>query len=172
MYRNTNVSNWKIKWEKRFYFERLSQLANIGPQDAPKTSPKDPIWPSRGRPTVTSWGRPNLTFKGHPWEVDLGLPRDVLRTSPRRPSEHSNLDVPIFVNFYFRTYSIDQIYLKSFQHSRCIENPVKLLRWSIFRKTFSPLTIFVKELHRKSSNGFLIRLWYCLVMLFDMLIGW
>ena len=38
--------------------------------------------------------------------------------------------------------------------------------------TLRPLTIFVKELHRRSSTGFLIRLWNCLVMLFGMLIGW
>ena len=37
-------------------------------------------------------------------------------------------------NFSFRTYSVDQIYLKIFQYSRCIENRVKLLRWSIFCK--------------------------------------
>ena len=30
----------------------------------------------------------------------------------------------------------------------------------------------MKELHRRSSAGFSIRLWYCLVMLFGMLIGW
>ena len=38
--------------------------ANIGPQDVPRTSPKDPIWPCLGRL--------NLTFKGRPWEVDSG----------------------------------------------------------------------------------------------------
>ena len=56
--------------------------ANIGPQDVPRTSLKDPILPSRrrldltsqGRPNLTSWGRPNLTFKGRLWEVDLGRP--------------------------------------------------------------------------------------------------
>ena len=39
-----------------------------------------------------------------------------------------------FFNNSLRTYSIDQIYLKAFQHSRCIENPVKLLRQSTFCK--------------------------------------
>ena len=33
-------------------------------------------------------------------------------------------------NFSFRNF--DQTYLKAFQHSGCIENPVKLPRWSIF----------------------------------------
>ena len=74
------------------------QPANVGPQDVlrtspsnvPRTSPKDPICPSwgrpylmfRGRPNLTSWGRPemksrgrlNLTFKGRPWKVDSGRP--------------------------------------------------------------------------------------------------
>ena len=137
-----------------------TQPANIGPQNVLRTCPsnvprtclKDPIWQSWGRPDLTSqgrpnleswgrpelkfWGRPNLTFKRRPWEVNSGpLPQDVLRTSPRRPSEYSNLDIPkIFFNFSFRTNSLDHIYLKAFQHSRCIENAVKLLRWSIFYK--------------------------------------
>ena len=88
--------------------EDHSQPANIGPHDllgtspskVPRTSPKDPIGPSRGRLNLTSrgrrnltcWGRPemtsrgrlNLTFKGCPWEVDSGRldsgsPQDVLR---------------------------------------------------------------------------------------------
>ena len=32
----------------------------------------------------------------------------------------------IFFNFSFRTYLIDQTYLKALQYSRCIENPLKL----------------------------------------------
>ena len=106
----------------------LTQPANIGPQDVPRTtpsnvlrtSPKDPIWPSQGHldltsgrhPELMSWGRPeitsrgrcNLTFKGRPWEVDSGHPQDVLRTSPRRPSNHAlgkiwvhQLNVPKFI---------------------------------------------------------------------------
>ena len=95
------------------YFFQRTQLAtqptNIGPQDVlrtspsnfPRTSPKDPIWLSQGRPNLTSrgrhnltsWGRLNLTFKGRSWEVDLGLPQDVLSTFPRGPWEYSNLDV-------------------------------------------------------------------------------
>ena len=68
----------------------ISQPANIGPLDVPRTSPynvprtspKGPIWPSRGRPDLTSGGRPNLTsrgrlnltFKWRSWEVDSGRP--------------------------------------------------------------------------------------------------
>ena len=59
---------------------------------------------SRGRPNLTSKGRPEMTFrrcpnpmfKGRPWEVDSGRLQDVLRTSPRGPSQYSNLDVPTF----------------------------------------------------------------------------
>ena len=95
---------------------------------------------SSGRPDLTSRGRPNLASKGHPWEVDSGHPQDVLGKSY---NGHSNLldDVgssvgfpQISLCFSFETYSIDQIYLKAIQHSRCIWNPVKLLRWSFFCK--------------------------------------
>ena len=79
-----------------------------------------------GRPNLSSRGRRNLMFKGRPWEVYLGRPQDVLSMSPRGTSGYSNWDVSIFS---FRTYSIGQIYLKAFQHSRCIENPLKRLRW-------------------------------------------
>ena len=100
-----------------------------------------PIW-RPGNVPLTSWERhetnsrrrPNLTFKGCPWEVDSGRAQDVVRTSPRRPSEYSNLVSHFFKTVSFRTYSIDQIYLKAFQHTRCIEDPVKLLRWGIFWK--------------------------------------
>ena len=136
---NINLSNQSKS------FPRMS------PWNVTRTSPKDPIWPSRGGADLTSWGRlnltfwgrpemmskgcPNLTFQGHPWEVDSRCPQDVLRTFPRGSSVYSNLDVPtVFFNFFFRTYSIDQIYLKAFQRSRCINNAVKLLRWSIFCK--------------------------------------
>ena len=134
----------------------ITQSANIVPEDVPRasssnfprTSPKDPVWPfwwcpnltSLGCPHLKSWGRPgmksrgrrNLTFKGRSWEVDLGRPQDVFKTSPRGSSKHPQTSDPkISFNFSLRTYSIDQIYLKAFQHSRCIENPVKLLRLSI-----------------------------------------
>ena len=91
------------------------QPANVGPQDVPRTSPsnvprtspKDSIWPSRGRLNLTSWGRPeitsrghpNMTFKGRPWEVDSGRSQNVLRTSPRGPSDAQTLMPQIFFNF-------------------------------------------------------------------------
>ena len=55
-----------------------------------------PIWRPRGSPEMTSTGCFYLAFKGRPWEVDLGSPQEVLRTSPRGPSEYSKFDVPNF----------------------------------------------------------------------------
>ena len=132
---------------KQQLYCKYSQLANTCPQGVPRTFPfkvpmtslKDPISPfqvglnlmPRGSPSLTSRERPNLTFKGRPWEVDLGRSQDV----PQRTYRVLKLKCPkICLTFSFRTYSIDQIYLKVFQHSRCIENPVKLLRWNIFCK--------------------------------------
>ena len=119
----------------------LFQPENIDPQDVPRTShsnlhrmsPKDSIRPSRECPDRTSWGRPemtsrglsNLMFKGRPQEVDSGRPQDFLRSSPGRSSKYSHLDVPKFLLTFLSE-------LIAFQHSRCTENPVKLLRWSIF----------------------------------------
>ena len=105
----------------------ITLLANIGPCDFPGTSTsnvprafsKDPIWLSQGRldlksrgsPNLTSWGslkmtsrgHPDLTLKGCPLEVSSGSPQDVVRTI-----------FFFFFDFSFRTYSIDQIYLKAF----------------------------------------------------------
>ena len=86
---------------------------------------------SRGRPNLLSRGGPNLMSKRRSCEVDSRRPQDVLSMSPKGTSEYSNLDISIFS---FRTYSIDQIYLKVFQHSRFIENLKILLRSSIFSK--------------------------------------
>ena len=108
------------RFQTLIYFYVLSilyrvptQPANIGPQDVLRTSPSNvpgrslkilfdrpgdvPIW----RPNLTSWRRPemtsrrrlNPTFKERPWQVELGRPQDILRTSPRGSWEYSNLDV-------------------------------------------------------------------------------
>ena len=100
---------------KRFNkkISKITQPTNIGPQDVPKTSPsnisraspKDHIWPFRGRPNlifcgrseITSRGGPNRTFKGCPWKVNSRPPQDVHRTPTRVPAEHSNLDVHFFL---------------------------------------------------------------------------
>ena len=65
-------------------------------------------------------------------------PQDVAQKTFKvrlRNNVGSSVGCPwISLYFSFGTYSIDQMYLKAIQHSRCIENPVKLLRWSIFCK--------------------------------------
>ena len=123
----------------------ITQLANIGPCDVPRSSPsnvpwtfpKDPIWPSRGRQIryvpeeVRIWLRGEV-LKWHPGDVLIWRSRDVpgrlIREALRTLSQQ------FFFDFFFRTYMIDQIYLKAFQHSRCIENLVELAKWSIFWK--------------------------------------
>ena len=108
----TEIISDKIQNCEEMNEQKASQQANIGSQDVPTTSSKDPIWLSRGRPYLTSWGRlyltssgrpemtsrgrPDLTFKRRPSEGDLGRPQDVFRMFPRGPLEYSNLDVPIF----------------------------------------------------------------------------
>ena len=90
------------------------------PGDVLGWSPGDVvIWRSRDAPGRLIWDVPR-TFSRRPLED--------LRSTPklRHPK--------ISFNFSLRTYSIDQIYLKACQHSRCIENPVKLLRLSISRE--------------------------------------
>ena len=75
-----------------------------------RTSPKDPIWPSRGCHNLTLWGHPestsrgsaNLTLKRRPREADSRRLQDVLRTSPRGSSEYSNLDVAAFFRTFFQ----------------------------------------------------------------------
>ena len=110
-------SLYEQNYHKKILIILITQPANFGPQDVPRTStsnvprtsPIDPIWPywgrpdltSRGRPNLTSWGRPemtsrgrlNLMFKRRPLKVDSGRPQDVLITSPGGPWEYSNLDV-------------------------------------------------------------------------------
>ena len=86
----------------------MSQLANIGPQDVPRMSPSNSFRTSPTDPISTvpgmsrSRGRPNLTFKGCPWEVHSGLRQEILGTSPRGPSEYSNLDVQNFFYFFIQ----------------------------------------------------------------------
>ena len=48
----------------------------------------------------------------------------------------------IFFFFFFRIYSTEQIYLKAFQHSGCIKNPVKCLKQSIFSCDFLAVNDF------------------------------
>ena len=103
-----------------------SHPANIGPQDVPRTSPSNV---------------PRTSLKILFWR-SRDVPGRLIRDVPRTFSGLPLKDLPSaqtwmfqhFFKLFFQTYSIDQIYLKAFQYSRCIENPVKLLRWSMFCK--------------------------------------
>ena len=147
-------------YEVPLFCRKLTKPANIGPQDVPstspsnipRTSPKDPIWPSRGRPDLTpenvpiwcpgdvlKWRAGDVLICRSGYWTSRRLIRDIPRTFSGCPLEDfQSTQTWMSQNFFFfsfRTYSIDQIYLTPFQHSRCIENPVKRLRWSIFCKS-------------------------------------
>ena len=119
-----------------------SHPANIGPQDVPRTSPSNVPRTS----LKILFDRPGDVLKWRPGDVLIWRSRDVpgrlIRDVPRTFSGLPLKDLPSaqtwmfqhFFKLFFQTYSIDQIYLKAFQYSRCIENPVKLLRWSMFCK--------------------------------------
>ena len=85
---------------------------------------------------VAIW-RPGDVLKWRPWDVLIWRSRDVpgrlIRDVPRTFSEHSNLDAQNIFQLFFQNL-FDWPNLKVFKHSKCIENPVKLQRWSIFCK--------------------------------------
>ena len=145
-----------------FFYLTHTQLAIIGPQDVSRTYPPTSrrrslkiLFDRLG--DVLIWSSGDVLI-WRPWDVLKWRPGDVLiwcsRNVPGRSIrdvpwtfsgrsiedsnlEYSNFDVPaffFFFNFSSRTFSINQIYLKSFQHSRCIENQVKLLRRRSFCK--------------------------------------
>ena len=80
-----------------FYFQTIHFIL----PSSKSCFPAGKYW-SPGRPDLTFWGRPNLTFKGRPWEVDSRRPLEDLEGTQTWMSK-------IFLNFSFRTYSIDQI---------------------------------------------------------------
>ena len=103
----------QISWT---FVSTFTQPENNGPQDVPRTSPSNiprtslkilfdrprnvPIWRPGDVPIwhprdVLKWRLGDVLIQ-RLWQVDWRRPQDVLRTSPRRPSEYSNLDVPAF----------------------------------------------------------------------------
>ena len=74
-------------------------VLKTSPSNVPKTSLKDPIWPSQVCPDLTPWGHPNLTSSDilkrrpedvlvwHSSDVPGRLIRDVTRTFSGRPLE-------------------------------------------------------------------------------------
>ena len=111
-------------------YKRITQPANIGPQDVPRTSPfsvprsspKDPIWPS-GNVTISRLGDVQIWRRG---DVLIWRSRDVpgmlIRDVPKTFSGRSLEDLGstqtcmsnFFFNFSFWTYSIDLILKKHF----------------------------------------------------------
>ena len=83
---------------------------------------------SRGRSPPTSPGRLLKILFDRPGDVLIWHSRDLLRTFSGRPLEDLQSTqirmYQIFFNFSFRTYSTDQIYLKAFQHSICIDGAI------------------------------------------------
>ena len=119
-------------------YKRITQPANIGPQDVPKTSPynvprtspKDPIWPSGDVPIwrlgdVPIWC-PGDVLKWRPGDVLIWRSRDIpgrlIRDVPKTFSGRRLEDLEstetcmskFFLNFSFWTYSIDLILIKHF----------------------------------------------------------
>ena len=101
-----------------------------------------PIWRPREVLTWRPWIVLNWRLRDvliwRSMDVPARLIRDVSKLFSGRPLEDlQSIWTWMFLLFFncsFRTYSIDQIYLKAFQHSRCFENPMKLLRCSNFCK--------------------------------------
>ena len=97
-----------------------------------------PIW----RPREVSIWRPGDVLKWRPGDVLIWrsrdvrgrLIRDVPKTFSGRPLEDIESTQTWMSKFFGCQNLLDWPNLKAFQHSRYIENPVKLLRWSIFCK--------------------------------------
>ena len=145
----TTHNDWKSNFES--------------PYNVPKTSPKDPIWPSRGLSDLTAWGRLNL--KGSSWEGDLGRCQDVLRTSPRGPSKHvfgtvcgHLLNVPKFLfTFLSELIRLTKSIWKQFNTQSVFITQSNFYAGAFFAKVvngFYALTIFVKWRQRKNLTEF------------------
>ena len=140
-----------ISWDR--YLSEIPQLANIGPQNVPRTSPPAspggplknlfdrtadiPIW----RPGDVPVQRPGDVLKWRPGDVltrrSRHVPGRLIRDNPRkfsgRPLEYLESTQTWMSKLFFQNL-FDWPNLKAFQHSRCIENSAKLLRWCIFWK--------------------------------------
>ena len=79
------------------------------PLQRPQDSPKDPVWPSWGRPEMA----PGDVLIWRSRDVPGNLIRDVRRTFSERPLEDLQSTQTWFsqicFNFFFTTYLIDQI---------------------------------------------------------------
>ena len=68
--------NFSSKYMFRCYYPagkyRSLERPEEVPSNVPRTYPKHPIWPSRGRYHLTFWGSPNLTSQGRPESTSRG----------------------------------------------------------------------------------------------------
>ena len=166
--------------KKTDYNKKNSEIENKIDHDHDKYIPSRQILVSRtswGRPLSTSPARPlKILFdvlKWRPGDVLIwhsgDVPGRLILDVPRTFSGRQ--DVPyrsfkacfrdnvgssvgcrkIYFFFSFGTYSIVQIYLKVIKYSRFIENPVEILRWSIFCE-ISEWLLAVNYFHEGSSS--------------------
>ena len=99
------INNFLPSVIKNFYLFILTQSANIGPQDFPRTSSsnvrgisaKDRIWPSRGRPDLTSRGG---WFRATPG-CSQYIPWRTFKTRLRNNVRSSSRCLKIYFSFFF-----------------------------------------------------------------------
>ena len=110
------TTKFSVFWLLELAVHRLPSqqilVPRTSPSNVPRMSPRDLILPSRERPDLTSQGPANLTPRGLSGDVLIWRSRDI--------PERLIRDVPNFFFFSFGTYSIDQIFLKAIQYSRCV----------------------------------------------------
>ena len=98
---------WSPWWPLKILFDHAGDVPICRPWDVSIWRPGDVrLWRSKDGPGRLIWDVPS-TFSRRPLED--------LQSTQSWMSQH-------FVDFFFRAYSIDQIYL----NSRCIKNPVNL----------------------------------------------
>ena len=95
------------------------------PSNVPRTSPKHPIWPSRGRYHLAFWGSPNLTSQGlaesTSWGCILvGVPRHsqyFQKTSEGRDGVVCWMYLNLFLPFFLNSMQYSEAHLESIQAS-------------------------------------------------------
>ena len=135
---------FKTNSKQRFRVPEISKYVRFNNSSRKFSASK--YW-SPGHPVKILFDHQGDVLKWHPEDVLIwhsrGVPGRLIWDVPRTFSGCSLKDLQstqtcmykissAFQNVSFRTYSIVQIYIKAFKHSRCIENTVKLVRWPIF----------------------------------------
>ena len=115
---------------------KISQAESIGPQDIRRTSPSPNVLRTSPKDSIWSfWGRPEMKSSWLRIWRSRNVPGRLIQDVPRSFWGRSLEDLQSTQTWMKNwTDTIDKIYLKAFQRSRCIEKPVKRLRQSIFCK--------------------------------------